>query len=92
MMYLTQNIDNLEEKAGFKREDIVQAHGANYGAVCSVCGCRNDRKELEDKVSRGEVMYCRMEDCNGPVKPNITFFGESLPADFSVAMRKLYAS
>ena len=36
--YLTQNIDNLEEKAGFQQKDNIQAHGANFGAVCATCG------------------------------------------------------
>jgi NAD-dependent SIR2 family protein deacetylase len=36
--YLTQNIDNLESKAGFTQDQIVQAHGANFGAVCAKCG------------------------------------------------------
>lgn len=36
--YLTQNIDNLEAKAGFTPEEINQAHGANFGAICAKCG------------------------------------------------------
>lgn len=35
--YVTQNIDNLESKAGFTNEQILQAHGANFGATCSRC-------------------------------------------------------
>ena len=35
--YLTQNIDNLEEQAGFTQDDMIQAHGANFGAVCAKC-------------------------------------------------------
>lgn len=27
-------------------------------------------------------MYCQNEKCLGPVKPNITFFGEALPEEF----------
>lgn len=41
--YLTQNIDNLESKADFSPDQIIQAHGANTGAVCSVCGEEQDR-------------------------------------------------
>ena len=37
-MNLTQNIDNLEEKAGLDMDSkVVQAHGANFGATCSKC-------------------------------------------------------
>jgi NAD-dependent SIR2 family protein deacetylase len=35
--YLTQNIDNLETKAGFTADEINQAHGANFGAICAKC-------------------------------------------------------
>lgn len=80
--YTTQNIDNLEESAGFKVDDIVQAHGANNGAVCSKCDEEQDRDKLVEMISKGEVMRCSDADCNGPVKPKITFFGEALPAKF----------
>ena len=44
--YLTQNIDNLESKAGFKDDDIYQAHGANRGAICAKCHKDKDVKKL----------------------------------------------
>ena len=34
---MTQNIDNLEEKTGMDMGAVVQCHGANRGAACSVC-------------------------------------------------------
>ena len=35
---MTQNIDNLEAKAGLNMENkVVQAHGANHGATCAKC-------------------------------------------------------
>lgn len=96
--YLTQNIDNLEENAGFKSNEIYQAHGANFGAHCHWCDVEKDRKKLEEHISKGDVYYCEAnpddEDkekpsgkCTKPIKPNITFFGEQLPERFM----KLYA-
>ena len=35
-----------------------------------------------EKISKGEVMRCKDAACGGPVKPDIVFFGESLPANF----------
>ena len=64
---------------------VVQAHGANRGATCSKCGKKQDRKELERNISAGTVMYCCNKGCGGPVKPNITFFGEDLPPKFHKA-------
>jgi len=87
--YMTQNIDNLESDAGFTQEDIVQAHGANFGATCSKCGNKQDRQKLEDCISKGEVMWCSNEDCKGPVKPDIVFFGEGLPTSFFTTMMAL---
>ena len=81
--YLTQNIDNLEESAGFALDDIIQAHGANFGATCAKCKKASDREELHKGVSEGTVVRCKRGDCNGPIKPDIVFFGEQLPETFT---------
>ena len=67
---------------------MIQAHGANFGAVCAKCKANNDRAELERKITAGEVMYCAK--CGGPIKPEITFFGEQLPEKFMTAMEDLH--
>jgi NAD+-dependent protein deacetylase SIR2 len=36
-MNLTQNIDNLEEKAGIDPNKLSQAHGCIKGAACGKC-------------------------------------------------------
>lgn len=66
---------------------MVQAHGANFGAVCAKCLKDCDRAELEKSVTAGQVFYC--PNCGGPVKPEITFFGENLPEKFMTAMDNL---
>ena len=33
-------------------------------------------------IKEGNVVYCKVEKCKGPIKPHITFFGESLPMKF----------
>merc|ERR1719231_1907901 len=66
---------------------MVQAHGANFGATCAKCGIKCDRATLEQKVTAGEVYYCA--ECGGPVKPDITFFGEALPEKFGEASEDL---
>lgn len=80
--YLTQNIDNLEEKAGFDMSKVTQAHGANRGAHCAVCKKEQNREQMLQCLSEGKVYYCSDNSCKGPVKPHITFFGETLPHDF----------
>ena len=71
---MTQNIDNLEEKAGIDMDLVCQAHGANSGAHCAKCGREADHRVLEQKIRDQEIMRC--EHCDGPIKPDIVFFGE----------------
>ena len=84
---MTQNIDNLESKTGLDMEKVVQAHGANVGAACSVCRKEYDRDILDKHIVEQTIMRCTCvkengEVCNGPVKPNIVFFGEPMNPKF----------
>lgn len=80
--YFTQNIDNLEEKAGFEAKNIVQAHGANVGAHCSKCDKDQDREKMIETMKNGQIYRCQEPGCSGPVKPRIIFFGENLRQTF----------
>lgn len=44
---MTQNIDNLEEKTEMDMGAVVQCHGANRGAACSVCQKETDMEALQ---------------------------------------------
>jgi NAD-dependent histone deacetylase SIR2 len=61
---------------------VRQAHGANRGGYCGVCKEPANPKTLAEHISKGEVLRCSKETCNGPIKPDITFFGEGLPKNF----------
>jgi len=54
----------------------VHAHGANFGCYCAKCFTDWDRKELEEHMEEGEVLYCNDPKCRGPCKPNIVFTSE----------------
>jgi NAD-dependent histone deacetylase SIR2 len=82
----TQNIDTLELAAGIPREKIVFAHGSFAGQHCIDCGEEYDRAKLEQHVKKGQPAFCK---CSGLVKPDITFFGEALPADFHGSLHLL---
>jgi NAD-dependent deacetylase len=73
---ITQNIDQLHQRAGSK--DVVEVHGTVRLATCIVC-YREDETEphLEAFVRRGLVPRCR--SCGGVLKPNVILFGEELP-------------
>ncbi|MCH2111146.1 MAG: NAD-dependent deacetylase, partial [Polyangiaceae bacterium] len=45
---MTQNVDGLHEKAGFK--DAVELHGALHQVICLDCGLLSDRDELHQEL------------------------------------------
>ena len=73
----SQNIDGLEKKAGVTK--IVQAHGNTEKAHCSLCYTEYKRSDLVIAMKKSQPMFC---ECKGPVKPDVVFFGESLPIEF----------
>jgi len=77
---ITQNIDNLHQKAGNTPEKVFELHGTMNYARC--LGCQN-RYSMEDLLGR-----CNLDDeaplcpeCFGILKPDVIFFGEQLPAE-----------
>ncbi|KAF4122855.1 NAD+-dependent protein deacetylase SIR2 [Geosmithia morbida] len=78
----TQNIDCLERQAGVPSDLIVEAHGSFATQRCIECKKEFPAEEMRQHVDRGEVPRCHEDDCNGLVKPDIVFFGESLPREF----------
>eukprot|EP00511_Aplanochytrium_stocchinoi_P000299 CAMPEP_0204822914 /NCGR_PEP_ID=MMETSP1346-20131115/1089_1 /ASSEMBLY_ACC=CAM_ASM_000771 /TAXON_ID=215587 /ORGANISM="Aplanochytrium stocchinoi, Strain GSBS06" /LENGTH=366 /DNA_ID=CAMNT_0051949389 /DNA_START=220 /DNA_END=1320 /DNA_ORIENTATION=- len=72
----TQNIDGLEKVAGIKR--TVYCHGSLNDSSCLRCKEKVDSESIMDQIRAGKVATCRKSDCNGVMKPNITFFGEDV--------------
>ena len=72
---LTQNIDNLFEKAGLKKDEVVHLHGFLTELRCRSCGDVYDiGYQAQDKAFNG---VC--PSCSGDVRPNVVFFGEAAP-------------
>lgn len=73
----TQNIDGLEQAGGVSDARIVCCHGS-LSTVSCLGKCKTSRSALEikDNITDGSVAYC--ENCGGIIKPDVTFFGESL--------------
>uniref|UniRef100_A0A914HJT4 Deacetylase sirtuin-type domain-containing protein n=1 Tax=Globodera rostochiensis TaxID=31243 RepID=A0A914HJT4_GLORO len=77
----TQNIDALEYEAGVKDEKVVTAHGSYRTGTCLSCKKKYSQQWLRAQVNATKVPHCAV--CkNGVVKPDIVFFGESLPSRF----------
>jgi NAD-dependent deacetylase len=75
---ITQNIDLLHQKGGSK--NVIEIHGSPSVHYCLRCsGVRVSFEEAAAVVRKGEMPKC--PKCGRVLKPAITFFGESLPAD-----------
>ncbi len=72
---LTQNVDDLQERAGSKR--ITHLHGEIMKTKCVVCKYRNiiDENYLKDS-NPTSIPIC--PDCGGKLRPDVVWFGESL--------------
>lgn len=81
-MLLTQNIDCLERAAGVPDASIIEAHGSFATQRCIECKRVFPDEEMKEHVEAGKVPRCQDEECAGLVKPDIVFFGESLPQAF----------
>jgi NAD-dependent deacetylase len=71
---ITQNIDNLHQKAGNVK--VVELHGSIENARCLSCGNPYTLYAIQEKLANMVVPLC--DRCQGLIKPNIVFFGESL--------------
>lgn len=74
---ITQNIDDLFEKAGLKSDEIIHLHGFTTELRCRDYYC--------DTII--DIGYTKQNDhnngicptCGGKLRPNIVFFGEQAP-------------
>lgn len=57
-MNLTQNIDDLEVKAGLPVEKLIQAHGHARSAHCIKCNKEADIKKWKDLAAMQQPMTC----------------------------------
>lgn len=89
---ITQNIDNLHQKAGNK--NVIELHGNFFKWFCKKCGRNKTFKEeeimnflKEMRLIKGRKNliknYYRFTkcDCGGHFRPSIVFFGELLPEE-----------
>jgi NAD-dependent deacetylase len=70
---ITQNVDGLHSLAGSR--NLLEIHGSLWRTRCLSCG------ELrEDRETRPRTLPPRCP-CGGLLRPDVVWFGESLPAD-----------
>ncbi|MGB9002801.1 MAG: NAD-dependent deacylase [Nitrosotalea sp.] len=69
---LTQNIDGLHQRAGSK--SVYELHGNIITIKCTVC-------DFKDKISAGFSGLPPLCKCGNILRPDVVWFGESLPQD-----------
>lgn len=70
---ITQNIDNLHQKAGSKK--VIEYHGNSEYLICIKC----NKRYTADEIERKGVFPPTCEECNAILKPDVVFFGEPIP-------------
>jgi NAD-dependent deacetylase len=77
---ITQNIDNLHQRAGMPDDRVFELHGNMQWVVCLGCGRRYPFSEIKVRLDDGEeIPDCGA--CRGMLKPDAVMFGEQLPVE-----------
>lgn len=71
-LLLTQNVDNLHQRAGSK--NVLELHGNIFRTRCLKCG----RIDNIGNARFERLPYCK---CGGLLRPDVVWFGESIPQD-----------
>ncbi len=75
---ITQNVDNLHQKAGVPENKVFELHGNMKWAICLSCHQRFPTEELLQRIKQEtDVPAC--PNCQGILKPDVVLFGEVLP-------------
>ncbi len=75
---VTQNIDNLHQKAGNSPDKVYELHGNMRYLRCIDCDARYPVGEIVERYRlKDDVPDCEL--CHGILKPDVVFFGEMLP-------------
>lgn len=74
---VTQNIDNLHQRAGSRR--VLEVHGSMSTLTCTRCYETYDAQSfIAPYLENGEIPYC--PGCSSILKPDLVLMGEQLPA------------
>ena len=70
---ITQNVDGLHQMAGNTK--VIEYHGNHRQLRCTSCSATSPFTVESMKV----FPYPTCEKCEGPLKPDVVFFGEQIP-------------
>lgn len=83
---ITQNIDNLHQRAGTKY--LLEVHGNTREGSCTSCGRVVNLDVITEKVNNKEIPP-KCNNCGGLLRPDVIFFGDMLPEDFNIAVQEM---
>jgi len=85
---ITQNIDNLHQKAGNSPDLVIELHGTAMYVLCMDCGKRWPRGDIQEWLEQGvETPTC--DECGGIMKSATVSFGQPMPeAETTEAQRR----
>ena len=79
---VTQNIDELHQRAGNDPALVIEVHGTMWWTRCWTCGDRRPTAEALDRLRAGEddpdCLVCRAAGRHGILKSDTISFGQSL--------------
>jgi NAD-dependent deacetylase len=74
-LLLTQNVDNLHQRAGSR--NVLELHGSIFRARCLTCSATH-AYGIEKTPDTALVPTC---SCGGALRPDVVWFGEMIPQD-----------
>jgi len=74
---ITQNVDDLFEKAGLSDDELIHLHGYLPQIRCQNKSCEKIYNIKYDKLNTINKGFCEL--CDTQLRPNIIFFGEQAP-------------
>lgn len=75
---ITQNIDELHQRAGVSAQHVIELHGSTMYATCLECGLRHELDDLRARFMATSIAP-RCRACGGVVKTATISFGQSMP-------------
>jgi NAD-dependent deacetylase len=89
---VTQNIDELHQRAGHRPDNVIEVHGTMRWSRCWTCDDRRPMAETLERVRAGEddphCLVCAENGRVGVLKSDTVSFGQSLvPEVIDAAMR-----
>ena len=84
---VTQNIDELHQRAGHDPAKVIEVHGTAHWSRCWECGDRRPMPEVLERVRAGDPdPHCEL--CGGVLKSDTISFGQALvPEVMEAALR-----